>query len=71
MQLAERYGLGWFAWAWDDNNLNNAMSDDTWFGMSKTGSYNGSTDLTIFGRTVVEDPEFGLKAVAKPASIFP
>ncbi|MDB4976806.1 MAG: endoglucanase [Myxococcaceae bacterium] len=70
MQLAEQYGLGWLAWAWDDNNLAQSRSDDTWFGMSVSGSYNSSSDLTIFGRTVVEHPSLGLKVLGKPASIF-
>jgi mannan endo-1,4-beta-mannosidase len=70
IELAEQNGLGWLAWAWDDNNLEQGLSDDTWFGMSISGSYDSSADLTEFGRTVVEHPSWGLKTLAKPASIF-
>jgi hypothetical protein len=38
--------------------------------MSISGSYDSSADLTEFGRTVVEHPSWGLKTLAKPASIF-
>ncbi len=70
MQMAETYGLSWLGWAWDDNNLANAMSDDNGFSMSYSGSYNSSSDLTIYGRVIVEHPTLGLKVLGKPASIF-
>lgn len=70
VQLAETYGLGWLAWAWDDNNLNGGMSDENSFSMSYSGTYTKSTDLTTFGRTVVEHSKYGLKVLAKPATIF-
>jgi hypothetical protein len=55
------------AWAWDDPASN---ADDTWFALSKNGAYNSSADLTMFGRTVVEDPTYGLVVLARPATIF-
>jgi mannan endo-1,4-beta-mannosidase len=70
IELAEKYGLGWLAWAWDDNNLAGGMSDENSFSMSYSGTYTKSSDLTSFGRVVVEDPKLGLKVLAKPASIF-
>lgn len=70
IQIAEGAGVGWLAWAWDDLDLPNGMSDDNWFALSYSGAYNSSADLTIFGKTVVEDPIWGLKALASPASIF-
>jgi mannan endo-1,4-beta-mannosidase len=70
VQLAETYGLGWLAWAWDDNNLNGGMSDENSFSMSYSGTYTKSTDLTTFGRTVVEHSKYGLKVLARPATIF-
>jgi hypothetical protein len=70
MELAEKYNLGWLAWAWDDNDQANAMSSDNWFGMSYTGGYTKSSDLTIFGRTVIENPTWGLNKLGKPATIF-
>ena len=70
VELAERHGLGWLAWAWDDNNLAGGTSDDAGFGMSIKGAYESSADLTVFGRTVVEHPSWGLKALARSASIF-
>jgi hypothetical protein len=70
MQVAETYGLHWLAWAWDDNNLNGGMSDDNSFSLSYSGGYGSSAELTLFGRVVVEDGKYGLKVLAKPASIF-
>jgi hypothetical protein len=51
---AEKYGFGWMAWAWDDNNLANAQADNQWFALSYTGAYASSADLTIFGQQVIE-----------------
>jgi mannan endo-1,4-beta-mannosidase len=70
VELAERHQLGWLAWAWDDNNLSDGVSDDKGFGMSVRGGYDRSEDLTLFGRSIVEHPRWGLKALAKRASIF-
>jgi hypothetical protein len=70
IQLAENSGLHWLAWAWDDNNLNGGMSNDSGFSMSYSGGYKGSADLTLFGRVVVEHTTWGLKKLARPASIF-
>jgi len=70
IQLSEASGLGWLAWAWDDNNLAGGQSDESSFSMSYSGGYSKSGDLTTFGRMVVEDSKFGLKVLAKPASIF-
>jgi mannan endo-1,4-beta-mannosidase len=69
---AEANGIGWLAWAWDDNNLPNARADDTWFSMTYAGIgvYTTASDLTIFGRDVVLNPTYGIKALATPASIF-
>jgi hypothetical protein len=54
IQTAEQYGLGWMAWAWDDNNLSLSQADNTWFSLSYAGTYAASADLTIFGQEVVE-----------------
>jgi hypothetical protein len=45
-------------------------ADDTWFALSKNGSYDSSADLTTFGKDVVENPTYGLLALAHPATIF-
>jgi hypothetical protein len=71
IELAEASGLGWLAWAWDDNNLAGGASDDKGFGMSTHGRYEQSSDLTEFGRLVVEHPTWGLKKLGQTASIFP
>jgi mannan endo-1,4-beta-mannosidase len=67
MQACEARGIGWLAWAWDDPASN---ADDTWFALSKNGKYDSSADLTMFGNVVVEDPSYGLLALAQPATIF-
>jgi uncharacterized protein YjdB len=60
-------GLGWLAWAWDDPAFN---ADDNWFAMSFTGNYNSSADLTTFGKDVVENTSYGLKARAVKQTHF-
>jgi hypothetical protein len=64
-------GLGWCAWAWDDNDLANGRSDDNWYSMTyQAGVYTQTSDLTIYGQDVVLNPTYGIQALAKPASIF-
>jgi hypothetical protein len=68
---AEANGIGWLAWAWDDNNLANCSSDDRWFSMTKVcGRYTQTSDLTNFGKDVELDPNYGIAVLAKRASIF-
>jgi hypothetical protein len=72
LTTAEAEGVGWLAWAWDDNNLPNAGADDRGFSMTYRGpgQYTRPEDLTAFGREVVLNPVYGLKTLARPASIF-
>ncbi len=52
---AEESGIGWMAWAWDDNDLANSQSDNDGFAMAYSAStYASSADLTLFGQEVVE-----------------
>ena len=68
---AEQAGLGWLAWAWDDNDLANCQADNNWFSMTyNCGVYNQTSDLTNYGQDVVLNATYGLQALAKPASIF-
>jgi mannan endo-1,4-beta-mannosidase len=69
---AESAGLGWLAWAWDDNDLANGASDNNWFSMTYQGPgiYTQPSDLTNFGQDVVLNPTYGISVLAKPASIF-
>jgi mannan endo-1,4-beta-mannosidase len=69
---AENNGIGWIAWAWDDNDLGGGSSDNNWFSMTYhgPGEYSQTSDLTIYGQDVVLNPTYGLQALAKPATIF-
>jgi mannan endo-1,4-beta-mannosidase len=67
IQAADARGIGWLAWAWDDPAYN---ADDTWFALSRTGDYNSSADLTMFGQDVIENPTYGIKAKAVPNTAF-
>lgn len=69
---AEANHLGWLAWAWDDNNRDLGESDDNAFSMTLHGPgiYEKPADLTAFGTLLVLDPNYGLRALARPASIF-
>ncbi len=73
MASALARGVGTLAWAADDNTLPNSMADDTWFCMfyNLGKAYTGdATDLTIFGKVVVNDATVGLRAVAQKAGGF-
>ncbi len=68
---AESAGLGWLAWAWDDNDLANCMADNNWFAMTyNCGIYTQPSDLTNYGQDVVLNPTYGITALSKLASIF-
>ena len=68
---AEARGLGWLAWAWDDPaGEYTSPPEDAWFALSFTGDYRSSADLTTFGKDVVENATYGLRALARPASVF-
>ncbi|HEX4050523.1 MAG TPA: cellulase family glycosylhydrolase [Steroidobacteraceae bacterium] len=69
---AESTGLGWLAWAWDDNNLAGGASDNGWFSMTYAGPgiYNTPADLTAYGQDVVLNSTYGISTLATPASIF-
>jgi mannan endo-1,4-beta-mannosidase len=63
----ESKASGWLAWAFDDNNLDNASSDDNWFAFFyQNTTWNSDADLTIYGRTMIPL----LQAKATKASIF-
>jgi len=68
---ANANNMGWIAWAWDDNDLSGGLSDDNWFALAyNPGIYNSSSDLTTFGKDVVENATYGIKNTAVAASIF-
>ena len=52
---AEGAGLGWMGWAWDDNNLANGASNNSWFSMTLNGPgmYTAASDLTTYGKQMV------------------
>jgi hypothetical protein len=69
---AEENGLGWVAWAWDDNDLADGKSDNNWFSMTYNGPglYTTAADLTEYGQDVVLNSTYGLSVLATPASSF-
>jgi mannan endo-1,4-beta-mannosidase len=69
---AEANGIGWLAWAWDDNTLANGKSDNSWFSMTYSGPgiYTATKDLTDYGQDVVLNPAYGITWHAVRASIF-
>jgi hypothetical protein len=55
VSAAEQNGLGWMAWAWDDNDQANSASDNGGFALAyHPSAYASSSDLTIFGQEIVE-----------------
>lgn len=72
MQACASRGFGTLAWAWDDpaGEFTAGGCKDDWFCMSRNGAYAASTDLTLFGKDVIENPTYGVKATAKKATVF-
>ena len=71
IQAAEANGLGWMAWAWDDDNLSPCGANNTWFGMAwSCTKYTVPSDLNWYGLDVVLNPAYGFDALASPASVF-
>lgn len=66
IQAAESHNLGWIAWAWDDN----PAAGDAWFSLSNNGNFTSSADLTTFGKVVVQNPTYGLLALARANTAF-
>jgi mannan endo-1,4-beta-mannosidase len=76
MASALARGIGTLAWAADDNDQANSMADDNWFslffnlGTAFTGTAADLTNLTTFGKVVINAPTVGLRAVARNAGGF-
>ena len=75
IRTAEANGLGWLAWAWDDNDKGGGESDNTWFCATYEGPgvWDGSTQgaLTIYGQDIILNKTYGIKAMAKLATGVP
>ena len=65
IETYDRHHIGFLAWMW--NNPGGAATVN----MANTMNYTSSSDLTEFGKLLIEDPTVGFKAVAKKATIFP
>jgi mannan endo-1,4-beta-mannosidase len=71
IQAAEAHEFGWLLWAWDDPAGEYTFPPrDDWFGLSFTGDYLSTADLTTFGKDAIENPVYGLKTLGRRASIF-
>jgi hypothetical protein len=68
---AEAKGLGWLAWAWDDNDQGGCNSSEYSFSMTlHCGEYLAPARLTHYGLDVALNPQYGWIALASPASFF-
>lgn len=66
IRSANSLGIGWIAFGWDPSN------SDFAFGLAYNygNTYNSSSNLTTYGKVVIEDATIGIKANAVAASIF-
>jgi uncharacterized membrane protein YkoI len=64
LQIIEGLGMGWVVWAWND-------SDGMGLIASGGYQYTSDADLTPFGDLIVNDPNYGLRATSRRASVFP
>jgi len=71
IQTSEANGIGWIAWAWDDNDQAGCASDNSGFGMTYLcGLYTAASSLTHFGLDVTLNPAYGWSALASPPAAF-
>ena len=71
IQASEASGLGWIAWAWDDNDQANCAADNSWFSLTYScGHYTAPSSLTYFGLDVTLNPAYGWDALASPPATF-
>jgi hypothetical protein len=75
ISAAEAYELPWIYWAWDDNDQAGGKTGFTgWFGATQNGpgTFVKSTPsaLTAAGLDILDNPRFGLAALASPAAVF-
>lgn len=72
MQACATRGFGTLAWAFDDpaGEFTSGGCADDGFCIGRTGDYASTTDLTTYGKSVIEDPVFGIRATARPATVF-
>ena len=65
MEVAEGLGVGWIAYSWNQNNPEglNMLPGSNW-------RYDSDADLTAWGNLVVNDPQVGLKATGRPATVW-
>lgn len=73
--VAYACGLGWKYWAWDDPTNASNPNSIYYAACLQAGSNNYSTSdptqLTLAGRQVVLDAQYGLANIATPATVFP
>lgn len=66
VQKVNEYGIGWLSWAWYSD------LDKPYYNLVNNTSYNfnSDADLSDAGIFLVNEPQNGMKAKAKKASIF-
>jgi uncharacterized protein YjdB len=64
---ANSHGIGWMAWAWDDPAY---TAPDNSFALTINASYTSTSDLTTYGKDVIENSSYGLKATAVKQTAF-
>ncbi len=68
MQIADELGIGWAGWSY---NQSAPVTLNMVSGSGSGSVYNTSTDLSEWGDALTNDPQYGFKASAKRATVFP
>ena len=65
MEIYHNQTLGWLAWSWNQNSdpKMDMVPGTSW-------QYTSDASLTDFGKLVINDPQYGLKATSLQASIY-
>jgi mannan endo-1,4-beta-mannosidase len=68
MEIADELGIGMLGWSW---NGSSPTTLNMTAGAIGNVNYNSNADISDWGNAVINDPQFGWKATAKRATVFP
>ncbi|WP_428940172.1 cellulase family glycosylhydrolase [Fontivita pretiosa] len=68
MEICNQLGIGWLGWSW---NHSSPTTLNMIAGAIQNYQYNSNENLTEWGNWLVNDPDFGTRATAKRATVFP
>lgn len=70
LEIANQLGVGYMGWGWANVGETLSMIKDVPTTPNVDYQYNTNADLSAWGDAIINDPDYGIKATAKRATIF-